>query len=148
MAGNQQQQTKDTSQEAHTGDVAQDRSGVTQDRATTRRETEQARMQDGNLVSDVAVGASGGLITLIDATETVLEGAVHAAGRLGTATVEEVFGLIGTIAGGISETATAMFQGRRMPTRYDRRERQYRQEGEIQRSDASRETGATATTGF
>ena len=91
-----------------------------------RHDTTQRQGQnrtDDNLVSNVAVGASGGLITLIDATETVLEGAVHAVGRLGTAAVDEVFGLITTITGGISETATSMFQGRRMPTRSDRRDR-------------------------
>jgi len=55
-----------------------------------------------------------------------------------------VFSLIGTIAGGISDTATAMFQGRRMPTRYDRREdRRLResQEREHAPRDAERAAG-------
>jgi len=137
MSGQTQQQTRDTSHETRAGDVRPDRSKASRETEQTQAQT---REQDGNLVSDVAVGASGGLITLIDATETVLEGAVHAVGRLGAATVEEVFGLIGTIAGGISETATAMFQGRRMPTRYDRREREY-QEREHTPRDAERATG-------
>ena len=78
--------------------------------------------QDPNVVSNVAEGASGGLVTLITATETVVGEAVHAVGRLGAATIEEVFSLISTIAGGLSDTASAMFQGRRMPTRLERRD--------------------------
>jgi len=83
---------------------------------------EPEQRDDGNVVTNVVQGASGGLVTLIDATEAVFSEAVHAVGRVGNAAIEEVFGLISSIAGGVSDTASAMFQGRRMPTRLERRE--------------------------
>ena len=75
-------------------------------------ESEQGQHQSGTEQS-LPHKVTGGVAAAVDATASLAEEVIHAAGRVGTTALDEIFGLLGTVAGGISETASAVFQGRR-----------------------------------
>ena len=100
----------------HESESEQDRRDTAAHQQTTEQHG-QTTGQPHGVLGDAVEGASGGVVTVITGTEAILKEVVHAAGRLGEATVSEVFNLLGTVVGGVSDTASALFQGRRMPTR-------------------------------
>lgn len=75
------------------------------------------RQPGRSTVGNVVEGTSSGFVTLVHGTENVVSETIHALGRVGTTVIEEVFGLVATAVAGVSDTAGAMFQGRRAPTR-------------------------------
>jgi small neutral amino acid transporter SnatA (MarC family) len=89
------------------------------DKRSDRIDQSQSQSQATGAVPNALHSASGGVITAIDATAHVAEEVLHAAGRVGTTALDEIFGLLTAAMGGIGETASAIFQGRRVPRRPD-----------------------------